>query len=68
MLSLDGVLVGVEGDQVRRAGGVVDNAGASRLGQLLHEVDDIVGRGERLDAHEVGGQTSDVGRGCFSTC
>jgi hypothetical protein len=58
------LLVAVVGDEVGGALDVVEDLGTALLSQALDEADNLSRTVELLEAHEVGGETSNVRRGC----
>jgi hypothetical protein len=56
------LLVAVVGDAVGGAADVVANLGTALFGKALDKAGDLLGAVELLEAHEVGGETGNVGR------
>lgn len=58
------LLVAVVGDAVGGVRGVVADLGTALLSKALDKADNLIGATELLEAHEVGGKTSNVRRSC----
>lgn len=58
------LLVAVVGDAVGGTTDVVADLGTALSGEALDEAGNLLGAIELLEAHEVGSETGNVGRGC----